>query len=42
MSENTKFKGLRERKNMAHLGGGKERDVLVEAGEDEVPDELDN
>jgi len=24
------------------LGGGKERDVLVEAGEDEVPDELDN
>ena len=23
------------------LGGGKERDVLVEAGEDEVPDELD-
>jgi acetyl-CoA carboxylase carboxyltransferase component len=25
MSENTKFKGLRERKNKAHLGGGKER-----------------
>ena len=25
MSENKKFKGLRERKNKAHLGGGKER-----------------
>lgn len=25
MSENTKFKGLRERKEQAHLGGGKER-----------------
>jgi hypothetical protein len=25
MSENTKFKALRERKNKAQLGGGKER-----------------